>query len=140
MRSTIFNSYAILCISLPIQTNFIKYYGRDSNRMGEDVIQRGIQFPKELYDELSKIAKQKNISYAAIVREACISYISGNTPGLCSLCHIQNNPEAQYCQGCGTALNPDAQGRQMETLNNVIETLKQLDERMQVLEKKVSNR
>lgn len=104
----------------------------------ETNIQRNIQFPKELYDELSKIAKEKDISYAAVVREACISYISGNTPGLCPLCHIQNNPDAQYCQGCGTALTPDAQERQMETLNNVIETLKQLDERMQVIEKKVS--
>ena len=99
-----------------------------------------IRFPPDLHADIKKLAEERNVSITQIVIEACYQYIDGVVPGLCPLCHIQNTPEAQYCQGCGTALNPDAQGRQMETLNNVIETLKQLDERMQVLEKKVAKR
>ena len=108
--------------------------------MAEDTKYVGIRIPLSLYVRLKLIAKDRDTSLTEIAIESFQQYTDNKIPGLCPLCHIQNNPGAQYCQGCGTALNPDAQGRQMETLNNVIETLKQLDERMQVLEKKVSTR
>lgn len=99
--------------------------------------QRNIQFPLELFDELSNIAKQKDLSFAAVVREACINYIVGSIPGLCSLCHTQNNPDAQYCQGCGNALNLEAQERRIESLNTLAETIKDMDERLKEVEIKL---
>jgi predicted amidophosphoribosyltransferase len=98
------------------------------------------RIPEVIYLGGIKKAEAEGLTFTDVLVEALERYLGDELPGLCPLCHIQNNPEAQYCQGCGTALNPDAQGRQMETLNNVIETLKQLDKRMSVLEKKVSKR
>jgi hypothetical protein len=76
--------------------------------MGKDPIQRNIQFPLELFDELSKIAKANGISFAAVVREACIQYLDTNTPDRCPKCRTQNEPDARFCKECSNPLTDEA--------------------------------
>lgn len=101
--------------------------------MDDELIQRSVQFPKPLFDELSKIAKSKGISFAAMVREACIQYINDSTPGLCSHCHTQNPPEAKYCSSCGLPVANDPEGFReyiRQTVTDVMEKMqKEKEER-----------
>ncbi len=67
-----------------------------------------IRFPPDLHKDIKKIAEQRGVSFAQIVIEACYQYIDGSVPGLCPSCHIQNDPDAQYCQKCGSPLTEEA--------------------------------
>ena len=75
--------------------------------MDDDLIQRSVQFPKPLFDKLSIIAKRQGMSFAAVVRDACIKYIEPSDPGLCSNCHTKNHPESHFCSNCGNPLTPE---------------------------------
>ena len=101
--------------------------------MREDAIQRNIQFPLLLYDEISKIAKTRGVSFASVVREACIQYLYTSTPGLCSHCHYQNQPEAKYCSSCGLPMTNDPEGFReyiKQTVKDVMEKMQNEKEEM----------
>jgi transposase-like protein len=68
-----------------------------------------IRFPPELHEKIKSISAERMVSFAQVVIEACYQYVEGAIPGQCPSCHVQNDPEAQYCQSCGGPLTEEAE-------------------------------
>ena len=66
-----------------------------------------LRFPEELYSAIQVYAKATDRKASDIVFTACEEYLERITPGLCSHCHTQNQPEAKYCSSCGLPMTND---------------------------------
>jgi hypothetical protein len=92
--------------------------------MDEETIQRSIQFPKALFEDLLVHAKDENLSFSAVVREACIQYLNTNIPGYCPKCHHNIIFKARYCSNCGQPITEEAKAE----INSVIDYLRIMPE------------
>ena len=63
-----------------------------------------IRLDNEIYEKLSKLSKNQNVSINEVISNACHFYIMGPI-GTCYNCHMENIPSAKYCQNCGLPLD-----------------------------------
>lgn len=63
-----------------------------------------IRLDNEIYEKLSELSKNQNVSINEVISNACHFYIMGPT-GTCYNCHMENIPSAKYCQNCGLPLD-----------------------------------
>ena len=57
-----------------------KRNGKKANPQNEAAVRASISFPREVYDTLEMIAKEKKVSLAWVVREAAEKYIGDRWP------------------------------------------------------------
>ena len=86
-----------------------------------------LRFPEELYSAIQVYAKATDRKASDIVFTACEEYLERITPGLCSHCHTQNQPEAKYCSSCGLPVANDPDGFR----EYIKQTVKDVMEKMQ---------
>ena len=52
----------------------------DGEKRVEDTVRASISFPREMYETLENIARQRKVSLAWVVRDAAEQYIAGKWP------------------------------------------------------------
>jgi hypothetical protein len=97
-------------------------------------VSKGIRFPDDMHQQISDIAREREVTFTDIVLDACAHYLSNTIPGLCPSCHTQNDPSSQYCSASGTPL--EEEGR--ESILELITTQQKLEAEIEELKKALS--
>lgn len=105
--------------------------------MKEASKQLGIRIPASQYNELKRIAFEREINITDLIISIFDNYLCERKTGLCSSCHTQNNPDSQYCQKCGSSLLPGVSEQSIQyQVDEVKERLRKLEEEKDIMFKR----
>ena len=102
--------------------------------MKEASKQLGIRIPASQYNELKRVAFEREINITDLIISIFDNYLCERKTGLCSSCHTQNNPDSQYCQKCGSSLSPGAPDPFKKYKDERDELISEVDRVLEILE------
>ena len=76
--------------------------------MDEKRVQVSFRIPESVNVKIKEIAQREGVTTTDIFVKALQLFIGEPVPGLCSVCHHQNEPGAVFCQKCGDAISPES--------------------------------